>query len=137
MTDPVGYEVRDRIAHVTIDNGKANVLSPEVVRLLDEAVDAAESAGADEVGCLLVIGTPGFLSGGFDLSVMMESPAAAGELVTAGGALFVRLFGSEVPVVVACPGHAVAAGALLMLGADERPRVVDFGLAALDTRAAI
>ena len=28
MSDLVSYEVRDRIAHVTIDNGKANALSP-------------------------------------------------------------------------------------------------------------
>jgi enoyl-CoA hydratase len=40
--------------------------------------------------------------------------------VTDGGALFSRLFGSEVPVIVACTGHAVAAGALLLLGADYR-----------------
>jgi len=40
--------------------------------------------------------------------------------VTDGGALITRLFGSEVPVVIACSGHAVAAGALLLLGADAR-----------------
>ena len=28
MTDVVAYEVRDRIAHVTIANGKANALAP-------------------------------------------------------------------------------------------------------------
>ena len=60
------------------------------------------------------------LSGGFDLKVMRASPEAAGRLVTDGGALFSRMFGSEVPVIVACTGHAVAAGALLLLGADYR-----------------
>ena len=59
-------------------------------------------------------------SGGFDLKVMRSGAAAAGKLVTDGGALITRLFGSEVPVVIACSGHAVAAGALLLLGADER-----------------
>ena len=44
------------------------------------------------------------LSGGFDLKVMRSSPEAAGRLVTDGGALFSRLFGSEVPVIVACSG---------------------------------
>lgn len=114
---PVTSEVRDGIAYVAIDNGKANVLSPEVVRMLDEAVDEAEQS---DVGCLVVTGTPRFLSGGFDLAVMTESPEAAGRLVTDGGALFTRMFGSPVPVVVACSGHAVAAGALLLLAADER-----------------
>ncbi len=119
MTDVVGYEVRDRVAIATIDNGKANVLSPEVVAALDAALTEAEAAG-DDVGALVIAGKPGFLSGGFDLSVMMSSPQAAGELVTAGGAFFTRCFGSSVPVIGACTGHAVAAGALLLLGCDER-----------------
>ena len=40
--------------------------------------------------------------------------------MTDGGELFTRCFGSPVPVVVACTGHAIAAGALLLLGADWR-----------------
>ena len=119
MADVVSYEVQDRVARVGIDNGKANALSPEVIEALDAALDRAEGAG-DSVGALVITGKPGFLSGGFDLEVMRSSPGAAGRLVTAGGALFVRCYGSPIPVVVACPGHAVAAGALLMLGADYR-----------------
>ena len=72
------------------------------------------------MGALLITGAPGMLSGGFDLKVMRSSAAAAGQLVTDGGALFTRFLGSEVPVVIACSGHAVAAGALMLLGADER-----------------
>jgi enoyl-CoA hydratase len=120
MSDLVQYEVRDRIAHVTITNGKANALSPDVLAGLDAALSRAEDAGEAEVGALLVTGTTGMLSGGFDLKVMQTGPEAAGRLVTDGGALFSRMFGSEVPVIVACPGHAVAAGALLLLGADYR-----------------
>jgi enoyl-CoA hydratase len=51
---------------------------------------------------------------------MRSSPHAALQLVTEGGTLFTRLFGSPVPVVVACTGHAIAGGALLMMGADYR-----------------
>jgi len=117
---PVGYEVRDRIAHVTIDNGKANALSPEVIAALHDALTRAEDAGEDEVGALLLTGTPGMLSGGFDLAIMRGGSEAAGRLVTDGGELIARMFGSQVPVVIACNGHAVAAGALLLLGADGR-----------------
>jgi enoyl-CoA hydratase len=120
MSELVSYVVRDRIAHVTIDNGKANVLGPEVIGGLDDAISRAEDAGEAEVGALVVTGTPGMLTGGFDLDVMRSSPEAAGRLVTDGGALFSRMFGSEVPVIVACTGHAVAAGALMLLGADFR-----------------
>jgi enoyl-CoA hydratase len=118
--DLVQYAVRDRIAHVTIANGKANALSPDVIAQLDAALSRAEDAGEEQVGALLITGSPGMLSGGFDLKVMRSSAEAAGRLVTDGGALITRLFGSEVPVVIACSGHAVAAGALLLLGADER-----------------
>ncbi len=34
----VSYDVRDRIAHVTIDNGKANALSPDVIAGLGDAL---------------------------------------------------------------------------------------------------
>jgi enoyl-CoA hydratase len=116
----VRYEVRDHIALVTLANGKANALSPDVIAQLDAAVTRAEDAGEAEVGALLITGAPGMLSGGFDLAVMRSGGGAAGRLVTDGGALITRMFGSEVPVVIACSGHAVAAGALLLLGADER-----------------
>ncbi len=118
--DQVSYEVRDRIAHVTLDNGKANALSPSVIAALGDALTRAEDAGEEEVGALLITGTPGMLSGGFDLEVMRSGAQAAGELVTDGGELFSRMFGAPVPVIVACPGHAIAAGALLLLGADAR-----------------
>jgi enoyl-CoA hydratase/carnithine racemase len=119
MSDLVAYDVRDRIAHVTITNGKANALSPDVIAGLGDALSRAEDAG-DQVGALLVTATPGMFSGGFDLKVMRSTPEAAIRLVTDGGELFSRMFGSEVPVIVACTGHAVAAGALLLLGADYR-----------------
>jgi enoyl-CoA hydratase len=120
MSDVIHYEVRDRIAHVTIDNGKANALSPDVIAGLDAALTRAEEAGEEQVGALLISGRPGMLTGGFDLKVMKSSAQAAGQLVTDGGALFTRMFGAPVPVIVACGGHAVAAGALLMMGADYR-----------------
>jgi enoyl-CoA hydratase len=120
MNDVVSYEVRDRIAYVTIDNGKANALAPEVIGGIDAALSRAEDAGEQEVGALVITGRPGMLTGGFDLGVIRSGPEAAGRLVTDGGALFSRCFGSEVPVIVACSGHAVAAGALLLLGADYR-----------------
>jgi enoyl-CoA hydratase len=116
----VEYEVRDRIARVTIANGKANALSFEVLGALNDALTRAEDAGEAEVGAMLISGAAGMLSGGFDLQVMRSGPEAAGKLVTDGGELFARMYGSPMPVVVACTGHAIAAGALLLLGADAR-----------------
>ena len=41
-------------------------------------------------------------------------------LVSDGGALVRTLYGSSIPVVAACTGHALAAGALVLLGCDVR-----------------
>jgi enoyl-CoA hydratase len=117
---PVTEEVHGKALVATIAHGKANALSSEVIALLGAALDRVEGSGDDGPGALVVTGTPGMLSGGFDLAVMRSGPKEAGQLVTEGGALFTRFFSSPVPVLVACPGHAIAAGALLMLGADYR-----------------
>jgi enoyl-CoA hydratase len=131
----VQYEVRERIAHVTIRNGKANALSPDVIAALGEALTRAEDAGEQEVGALVVTATPGMFSGGFDLKVMRANPQDAGRLVTDGGALFARMFGSPLPVIAACTGHAVAAGALLLLGADYRVGALgEFQIGLIETK---
>ena len=122
---PVHEEVVGRVLVATIDNGKANALSFEVLAALGAALDRVEGRRSDDSdesapGALLITGRPGMLTGGFDLNVMRSTPQDAGRLVTDGGAFFARCFGSPVPVVVACTGHAIAAGALLMLAADYR-----------------
>jgi enoyl-CoA hydratase len=116
----VTYEVHDRVARASISNGKANALSPTVIQELSDALTRAEDAGEERVGALVIAGTPGMLSGGFDLEVMRSGAKAAGTLVTDGGELFSRMYGSPIPIIVACTGHAIAAGALLLLGADAR-----------------
>jgi enoyl-CoA hydratase len=120
MASPaVTTERRDGVLIVHLDDGKANALTFEIIAAVHEAIDAAE-ADAD-VGALVVHGREGRFSGGFDLGVMLgDDLAATIELVAAGGALVRRLYGCSVPVVAACTGHALAAGALLLLGCDVR-----------------
>ena len=132
MSDVVTVETSDGIALVTLDDGKVNVLSHAVLDALDDALTAAEND--DAVGAMVIAGRAGLLSGGFDLKVMMQGPREAGELVTKGGALFTRIFGSGLPVVAACTGHAIAAGALLMLSCDERVAAQgDFQIGLIET----
>jgi enoyl-CoA hydratase len=136
MSDVVTYEVRDRIARVTIDDGKRNAMSHEVLDALNDALTRAEDAGPDEVGALLLAGRPGTLSGGFDLAVMRAGPAEAINLATDGGELFARMFGSAVPVIVLCTGHAIAGGSLMLLAADERVGIDDesFAIGLIETQ---
>jgi len=115
-SDKVRYELRDEIAVITMDDGKANALSHEVIDALHACLDRAES----EARAVLLTGRERRLSGGFDLTVMISSPEATRNLVTAGAELMLRLYTFPRPVVVACTGHALAAGAILLLVADAR-----------------
>ncbi|MCY1403324.1 Fatty acid oxidation complex subunit alpha [compost metagenome] len=69
---------------------------------------------------VIITGQPGILSGGYDLKVMTSGPQAAIGLVTAGSTLARRLLAHPFPVIVACPGHAVAKGAFILLSSDYR-----------------
>jgi len=113
---PVTTTVSDGVAVVRFDDGKANVLSYTAVEALGQALDQAQ-ADADAV-CL--VGRDGKLCAGFDLSVMTAGPEAAQGLVAAGGELLMRIYLHPQPVVVAVTGHALAAGALLVLSCDVR-----------------
>ena len=120
MSSPhVSTERRNGVMIVHLDDAKANALSFDVIAALRSAIDDAE---ADEsVGALVVHGRPGRFSGGFDLGVMFgDDMSAIIGLVADGGALVHRLYGSSIPVVAACTGHALAAGALVLLGCDVR-----------------
>jgi enoyl-CoA hydratase len=115
-SDKVRYQLRDGIAVITMDDGKANALSHEVIEAMRAALDRAER----EARAVLLTGREKRLSGGFDLGVMTSGPEAARQLVTAGAELMLRLYTFPRPVVVACSGHALAAGAILLLVADAR-----------------
>jgi enoyl-CoA hydratase len=106
----------DNVAVITMDDGKANALSHEMIGSLHECLDDA----ASEAAAVLLTGRERRLSGGFDLREMTSSAEAARKLVTAGAELLLRLYTFPRPVVVACTGHALAAGAILLLVADMR-----------------
>lgn len=103
----------------TMDDGKANALSMEMMAAITAAIGEAESD--DAIGAMVLAGRPGVFCGGFDLNVMRGGDATAiTEMVATGGDLVARLYGSRVPVVVASTGHAVAAGGFVLLGSDLR-----------------
>ena len=113
---PVTTTVEDGVAVVRFDDGKANVLSYAALNALSAALDRAE-ADAD---ALCLVGREGKLSAGFDLAVMTAGPDAARGLVAQGCDLLLRVYEHPQPAVVAVTGHALAAGALLVLACDVR-----------------
>ena len=116
MSDLVSYELEDGIATLTLNNGKVNALSPAMFDALNAAFDRAEQDRA----VVILTGQPGILSGGYDLKVMTSSPENAIALVTVGSTFTRRMLAHPFPIIVACPGHAIAKGAFLLLSADYR-----------------
>ncbi len=116
MTDLISYDLEDGIATLTLDNGKVNAISPDVVAAFHAALDRAEADSA----IVIITGTPGMFSGGYDLKVMTSGPQNAIALVAAGSGLARRMLAHPFPIIVACTGHAVAKGAFLLLSADYR-----------------
>jgi enoyl-CoA hydratase len=116
MTDLLSYEREDRIARITLDDGKVNALSIPMLREIHAALDQAEADRA----VVVLGGREGYLSAGFDLRVFREEPERLPEMLRLGATLCERLLGFPTPVLIASTGHAIAAGSFLLLSADAR-----------------
>jgi enoyl-CoA hydratase/carnithine racemase len=114
MTTRTRYELTDGIATITMDDGKVNAVAPEMSAELLAHFDRAE---AEEAKVVVLAGRERTLSAGFDLRV---EPAGWPAMMAAGARLSARMLSFPRPVVVACPGNAIAMGAFLLLSADYR-----------------
>jgi len=117
MTELATYELRERIATITIDDGKVNAFSIPMLEAIHEAFDQAER---DEA-IVILTGRENYFSAGFDLKVFAGGEVdQVIEMLTLGATLVERILGFTTPVITACSGHTVAAGAFLPLAADMR-----------------
>jgi enoyl-CoA hydratase len=118
-TVAVTTERLDNVLVVHLDDAKANALSFDMIAAINAALDDAEND--DDIRAVVLHGRPGKFSAGFDLGVMLgDDMSAIIGLVADGGELVHRISSSPFPVVAACTGHALAAGALVLLGCDVR-----------------
>ena len=116
MSELISYQFEDGVATLTLSNGKVNAISPDMIVAFNEALDRA----TQDKAIVIITGQPGILSGGYDLKVMTSGPQNAIELVAQGSTLARRMLAHPYPIIVACPGHAVAKGAFILLSADYR-----------------
>jgi enoyl-CoA hydratase len=116
MGTPVTYDLADGIATVTMDDGKVNALSPEVLAAVEGGLDRA---GADRVPVVLR-GREGVFSAGFHLPTLRGGGPEARDMVRAGFELALRMLSFPTPIVIACPGHAIAMGMFLLQSGDYR-----------------
>ncbi|HEU4362416.1 MAG TPA: crotonase/enoyl-CoA hydratase family protein [Mycobacterium sp.] len=118
MTELVSYRRDDPVAVITLDDGKANALGPAMQQAIGDALDRADR---DDVGAVVIAGNARVFSGGFDLKVMNAGqPQPVIDMLRGGFELTYRLLCYPKPVVMACTGHAIAMGALLLASGDHR-----------------
>ena len=130
MAEPVRYRVDDGIATVSIVTpDRRNVLTPDVVAGLEEALSAAEDAR-----CLLLRGEGGVFCAGGDLAGLAGhangdlSETALLERLEAIDDLIERLHAFPVPTLAAVEGAAFGTGGALVLACDLAVASADAGI---------
>ena len=117
--NPLGVEQQGRVLVATMDDGRANAMTLTMTGALRAVIREAENDPG--IGAVVIAGREGRFSGGFDLSVMNGGDQnAIREMIAGGRDLVAAAYGSSVPVVAACTGHAIACGAFVLLGCDDR-----------------
>jgi len=116
VLNPVTYHLENTLAVIQMDDGKANVLSRSTIDALIASLARAEQ----EASAVVLAGRAERFCAGFDLQVLASGRAAATELLLAGSDLLIKLYRATIPLVIACTGHALAGGALIVLTGDYR-----------------
>ncbi|HOP41194.1 MAG TPA: enoyl-CoA hydratase/isomerase family protein, partial [Geobacteraceae bacterium] len=110
-------ENRENIAVLTLNNGVANAINPELVQNLSDALDQIRNDAKGIVLC----GGEKFFSIGLDLPVVINfSRKEMSEFWFEFNCLLLDLCTISLPTVCALTGHAVAGGNILALTGDLR-----------------
>ena len=114
----VAYQQRDRIAELTLDDGKVNAMSLPFFEALNAALDHVL---ADAPAAVVITGRPGVFSAGLNLKLLPTlSPGDLRTTLVAFGRTMLRVFTFPIPTVAAITGHAIAGGAMLAFACDLR-----------------
>ncbi|NVJ92237.1 MAG: crotonase/enoyl-CoA hydratase family protein [Methylocystaceae bacterium] len=116
MTNAVTYEQDGDIAIITLNDGKANAFTFDMIAEVDKALDKAEQ----EAKAVIMTGRAGMFCGGFDLKTMMDGGDGREKILLEGFKLSYKMMNFPYPIVIASTGHSVAYGGVLLLSADYR-----------------
>ena len=118
MTDQIAtLTTEGDVSIITLNDGKANVFSPEMSSTVSNLLDQVPG----DKGSLVITGRSGIFSAGFDLKIISSGDSdAVASMIKAGFTLLARIYNFPRPVIAACSGHGVALGAFLLCCADYR-----------------
>ena len=116
MNDIAHYERHDSISTISLDDGKANVMSPAMIAAVNVALDRAEA----DATVVVLAGRRRLFSAGFDLEILGRLNDETIAMLRGGFELAARLLAFPAPIVVACTGHALAMGSFILCAADYR-----------------
>jgi enoyl-CoA hydratase len=108
------YAVAEGIATITMDDGKVNALSTEMLGAIAAEFDRAED---DEARSVVLTGARNTFSAGFDLRTEADGWPP---MLIAGARMAERIMSFPKPVIASCNGNALAMAAFLLLSADYR-----------------
>ncbi|GAA6135921.1 crotonase/enoyl-CoA hydratase family protein [Oceaniserpentilla sp. 4NH20-0058] len=110
------YQLKDDIAFINIDDGKANAMNHEFIDGMNAAFDKAEA----EAKVIVIQGREGMLSAGFDLKAIAKGGDQAVQMLEKGMVLMTRMYSLPLPVITVCEGHAIGMGAFILMASDNR-----------------
>ena len=114
MSSLVSYSLNEGVATITLDDGKRNALSGDMIAEIHAAFDRAEADQAT----VIMTGREEVFSAGFDLHTLRGNPGPALKMLGSGFLLTARILRYPYPVIAVCNGHCYAMGVFLMLSAD-------------------
>ena len=105
------------ISIITLNDGKANVFSPAMIKDVNGCLDNVPT----DSGCLIIRGSKGMFSAGFDLKVIGSGDVDAIKSMSKSGfEMLSRILDFPRPVIGACTGHGIALGTFLLCCCDYR-----------------
>lgn len=114
----IRYEIKEGVAHISLDDGKVNAMD---FVFFEELRNALDRLGNDGAKTLIITGRPGYFSGGLDIKLIPTlPPIELNRLAENFAHCLVSVFSLPFPTVAVCTGHAVAGGAMLCFSCDIR-----------------
>jgi len=111
------YAFEDRIARITLDDGKMNVMNWDFFKELNDSLDQALT---DKAAALIFTGRPGVFSAGLDLKLLMtQTLPEVLKFQRVFADTMLRVYLLSIPTIAAYCGHSIAGGAILSYACDR------------------